>query len=98
MRPDHGGRFVLRLEGEYAECLDYALALYAPDAEWTTRVRVLRVDGSMDIDPWRHPTDPPAWLCEAARSALRTAWRSYHADPKTGWPRRVTRWRAGPAQ
>ncbi len=98
MRPDHGGRFVLRLDGEYAECLDYELALYVPDAEWRTRARLLRVDGSVALDPWPGEPAPPSWLCDAARAALRTAWRGCHTDPAASWPRRLTRWRPGPAQ
>jgi hypothetical protein len=87
---DHGGRIELRLVRVADETVEYAVTLATPDAEVGGTARVMLADGAIEL---LCDADAPGWLVELARSVLRAAWRG-RAD--AGWPRRLTRWRAGP--
>jgi hypothetical protein len=95
MQPDTGGRFSLRLRAQDAGHAGYDLTLAAHGAEWSTEATVSSTDGSVACGAWRGQGDPPAWLLQYARSALRTAWQGHREQ---GWPRRLTRWRDVPAR
>jgi hypothetical protein len=95
MQPDTGGRFSLRLRAHDALRAAYDLTLTTQAAEWSTEAGVSAADGRVECGPWRGAGEPPAWLREYARSALRAAW---HAHREQGWPRRLTRWRDVPAR
>jgi hypothetical protein len=95
MQPDTGGRFNLRLRQQDPEQAGYELILSAQGAQWSTEVTVASADGSVVCGAWRGDGQPPAWLLQYARSALRTAWQAHRQQ---GWPRRLTRWRDVPAR
>jgi hypothetical protein len=93
MQPDTGGRFSLQLEAHDATRAAYALTLSTRLAEWSARAEVAAVDGRVEHGAWQGEGEPPAWLLQYARAALRSAW---HAHRDQGWPRRLTRWRDMP--
>jgi hypothetical protein len=95
MQPDSGGRFSLRLCDDDATRARYALTLATPSAEWASEVVVSISDGRVEFAPWQGEGEPPPWLLQYARAALRSTWRA-HADQ--GWPRRLTRWRDAPVR
>lgn len=95
MQPDTGGRFSLRLCDDDATHAKYASTLATPSAEWTSEAVVSVGDGRVDFAPWQGEGEPPSWLLQYARAALRSSWR-VHAEQ--GWPRRLTRWRDAPVR
>lgn len=95
MHPDTGGRFSLRLGDHDASRARYGVTLATADAEWSCEAVVGVADGRIDFGAWQGEGEPPAWLLQYARAALRTTWRA-HAEQ--GWPRRLTRWRDAPAR
>jgi hypothetical protein len=95
MHPDTGGRFTLRLSEHDETLARYELTLATPSSEWSARANVALADGSIDFADWHGDGEPPAWLLQYARAALRSAWRA-HAEQ--GWPRRLTRWRDAPSR
>lgn len=95
MQPDTGGRFSLQLREHDAAHARYALALATAGAEWTAEAQITLADGAVDFAGWTGDGQPPPWLLQYARAALRATWRA-HAEQ--GWPRRLTRWREAPAR
>jgi hypothetical protein len=96
MQPDTGGRFSLRLRAHDALRAVYDLTLTTQATEWSTEAAVSTADGRVECGAWHGVGgEPPAWLREYARSALRAAW---HAHGEQGWPRRLTRWRDVPVR
>lgn len=95
MQPDTGGRFSLRLCDDDATHARYAVTLATSSAEWAAEAVVRVADGSIDFAAWQGEGEPPPWLAQYARAALRSTWRA-HADQ--GWPRRLTRWRDAPSR
>jgi hypothetical protein len=95
MQLDSGGRFSLRLRDHDALRAGYDLVLSTPVAEWSTEVAVVVADGNVEHGAWRGEGEPPPWLLQYARAALRSAW---HAHRDQGWPRRLTRWRDVPTR
>ena len=89
MRPEHGGTLELKLERSSGEDVVYAVTLQTPESEWSASARVRVGDGQVTLEL----EQAPGWLVDRARNVLRALWRA-HAD--AGWPRRITRWRAGP--
>jgi hypothetical protein len=90
VQPDHGGRIELRLESNDELEVVYRAELATPDGVAIGQVRVAVADGGIAFEL---DAEPAEWLVGVARGVLRSLWRS-HAE--AGWPRRVTRWRAGP--
>jgi len=95
MQPDTGGRFSLRLYADDASRARYALTLATASTEWAADAVVSIADGSIHFSAWQGDGEPPPWLVQYARAALRSSWRA-HADQ--GWPRRLTRWRDAPVR
>lgn len=92
MQPDTGGRFSLQLEAHDANRAAYALTLSTRLAEWSAQAEVAVADGRVECSAWQGG-EPPPWLLQYVRAALRSAW---HAHRDQGWPRRLTRWRDVP--
>lgn len=90
MKPTHGGRIVLRMTS-LGPPVEYALELHTPQA---THVGTGRIDASGQVT-FEGLSDEatPAWLVQAAHALLRGLFR---AHTQSGWPRRLTRWRAEP--
>jgi hypothetical protein len=90
----HGGRVLLELERQDADGVAYRVTLQRPDATWSCLARVA-LDGAVTVDD--APADAPGWLVDAARAFLRTLWSARRGPDAPAWPRRVLRWRPGPA-
>jgi hypothetical protein len=90
VRPEHGGTIELKLERTSETEVTYETTLATPASEWRGDARVTLANGHVELAP---PEEMPAWLGDLARAVLRSIWRA-HAS--AGWPRRITRWRAGP--
>jgi hypothetical protein len=95
MQPDTGGRFDLRLRAHDPAVAGYDLTLSTLGGEWSTEATVSIANGSVECGAWRGDGEPPPWLLQYARSALRVAWQAHREQ---GWPRRLTRWRDVPAR
>jgi hypothetical protein len=95
MQPHTGGRFSLQLCEADAQHARYALTLATAGAEWTSEASVFSADGRIELAACRGQGEPPPWLLQYTRAALRSIWRA-HAEQ--GWPRRITRWRDAPAR
>jgi hypothetical protein len=95
MLPDTGGRFSLRLVDQDASRASFEVVLATAEGSWSAQARVSAADGNIDWAGWNGPGEPPGWLLQYARAALRTAWRQH---PEQGWPRRLTRWRDVPVR
>jgi hypothetical protein len=89
MEVTRGGRATLRLGTVSDAQIEYSGELVTAEARFTSRIRVTRADGTMDITV---DGDAPVWLVDIARTTLRTAWRANQTG--ADWPRRVSRWRA----
>lgn len=94
MQPDTGGRFTVRLLGHDERQARFQLELATADGLWSTRAAVTSDQGEVRWDAWAPEGEPPDWLCQYTRAALRTAWRQHGEH---GWPRRLTRWRDKPS-
>lgn len=94
MQPDTGGRFTVRLLGHDEQQAHFQLELATADGTWSTRASVTAAQGEVRWDAWATTGEPPDWLCQYTRAALRTAWRQHGEH---GWPRRLTRWRDKPS-
>ncbi len=95
MQPDTGGRFSLRLLDHDAQHARFELTLATADSSWSATTVVSAEDGAIDWTGWEGPGEPPRWLLQYARAALRSAW---HQHREQGWPRRLTRWRDVPVR
>ena len=93
MEVTHGGRATLRLGAVSDADVEYSGELVTAEHRYPSRIRVTRVDGSVDINV---EGDAPAWLVDIARTTLRSAWRATQTGAE--WPRRVNRWRAAKDQ
>lgn len=108
MNLEHGGRIELRLAGSSAESATYAATLLTSQARFETAVQVGPTAGSGQVafGAWRAlaaaeppvplADAPPPWLIADARAALKAALRTSQSEGR--WPRRITRWRAAPAE
>ena len=90
MKPAHGGRIVLRMTSS-GPPVAYALELHTPQG---IHHGVARIDesGAVTLEA-TSGDEPPAWLLQSTRALLRALFR---AHVQSGWPRRLTRWRAEP--
>ena len=93
MRPENGGRIELRLGQATNETAQYEAHLQTPGKSFRAQVQVgpqQVVFGSWTGDA----SEPPSWLTEDARAALKAALRTSQTEGR--WPRRITRWRPEP--
>jgi hypothetical protein len=88
--PATGGRFDVRLLEENADGARFRLELATADGRWSGAADVAAEDGRIELGSWLGDSEPPAWLLQYVRAALRAAWRQRASE---GWPRRFTRWR-----
>jgi hypothetical protein len=95
MQPDTGGRFSLLLVDHDAHRASFELVLSTAEGSWSARAQVATADGNVDWADWSGSSEPPRWLLQYARAALRSAW---HQHRELGWPRRLTRWRDVPTR
>jgi hypothetical protein len=95
MQPDTGGRFTVRLLEHDELQASFHLEIATPGGKWSTLAYVTADAGGVRWNTWEGGGEPPDWLCQYARAALRTAWRQHEQQ---GWPRRLTRWRDMPGQ
>ena len=95
MQPDTGGRFSLQLQEQDTGHACYALSLATGNSQWLGSARVSLDEGRVDVTGWTGPGEPPRWLLQYTRAALRMAWYQHR---ELGWPRRMTRWRDVPAR
>lgn len=92
MRPEHGGRIVLRRIEVRAEQARYAFEASTKDCAWSGQAEVDRTDGTVRFAAWQEDA-APEWLCDLAKSVLRVAWRNSESGR---WPQRLARWRSEP--
>jgi hypothetical protein len=94
MQPETGGRFSVQLLEQSADGARFQIELATPQGAWSTQAEVSASEGAIVWSAWAGAGEPPDWLCQYTRAALRVAWRQ-HAEE--GWPRRLTRWRDAPS-
>jgi hypothetical protein len=90
MKPAHGGRIVLRMTS-LGPPVEYALELHTQHGAHHGAARV-DDDGKVTF-AGLGDAGPPAWLVSATHALLRSLYRAHKSS---GWPRRLTRWRAEP--
>lgn len=90
MKPAHGGRIVLRMTSS-GPPVEYALELHTPQGIHHGAARIDE-SGKVTFEA-RSGAEPPAWLLTATHALMRGLFR---AHVQSGWPRRLTRWRAEP--
>jgi hypothetical protein len=101
MNVENGGRIELKLGDAGEGSATYAARLQVADASWDGAARVGEGEGpgKVSFGAWRaehsEQVEPPAWLLDDARAALKAALRTSQAEGR--WPRRITRWRPEPS-
>ncbi|MBK7578778.1 MAG: hypothetical protein IPI67_01115 [Myxococcales bacterium] len=90
-----GGRMNLELEPTTNAVARYRAELSSGAETWIGAVEVSAA-GEVQFEAWT-PAEPPTWLRDATRAMVRTEWRNRTGESPTHWPRRITRWRAKPA-
>lgn len=99
MTPENGGRIELRLERVEGDSAEYAAHLQTATTSWHGKVQVGAAAGGKQVafGSWsaEAASEPPAWLTDDARAALKAALRTSQAEGR--WPRRITRWRPEPS-
>ncbi len=100
MTPENGGKIELKLSQTGGDRAEYAVLLQTAEHRWRASVWVGASLGKSQVEfgPWvgEAPGEPPAWLTEDARAALKAALRTSQAGGP--WPRRLARWRPAPAE
>lgn len=96
MTPKNGGKIELKLGPATSEGAEYEAILQTAGHTFRTSAQVSKqvVFGAWQTDA---TTEPPAWLLDDARAALKAAYRASQA-PEGRWPRRITRWRPEPVE
>jgi len=102
MTPENGGKIQLKLGQATSETAEYEATLQTPVAIWRASVRVGASLGKQQLEfgRWRSEasseavSEPPEWLTNDARAALKAALRTNQTEGH--WPRRLTRWRPAP--
>lgn len=94
MQPDTGGRFTARLLEQDEIQARFRLELATSEGAWSAQAEVQSNEGTVSWGAWEGTGEPPEWLCQYTRAALRGAWRQHREQ---GWPRRLTRWRDVPS-
>jgi hypothetical protein len=92
MNPENGGRIELRLGEVTSEAAEYEAHLKTPAGSFRGRAKV---GPQVVFEAWTgDASEPPSWLVEDARAALKAALRTSQTEGR--WPRRITRWRPEP--
>jgi hypothetical protein len=96
MNVENGGRIELRLDTSTSDSAEYELQLHTGGKSFHTLAQVGASAGGKQVQlgAWSPESEPPAWLVEDARAALKAALRTSQAEGR--WPRRITRWRPEP--
>jgi hypothetical protein len=95
MNVENGGRIELRLSSSTSESAEYEAQLIVAQHSYQALIRVgASVPKQVELGTWS-PAEPPAWLVDDARAALKAALRTSQAEGR--WPRRITRWRPEPS-
>ena len=96
MTPKNGGKIELKLGTNAADSAEYETILQTPGHTFRATAQVSK---QVVFGAWQSEaaTDPPAWLLDDARAALKAAYRTSQA-PDGRWPRRITRWRPEPVE
>ncbi|HTM44555.1 MAG TPA: hypothetical protein VL137_06345 [Polyangiaceae bacterium] len=82
---------MLRLLAVSEQCAQYDVELFEPEHSWSGRAEVSLSAGAVEFGGFS--SQPPQWLSDLARTALRTLFRNHQTE---GWPRRIARWRPAP--
>jgi hypothetical protein len=94
MNVENGGRIELRLGSSTNESAEYEAQLETSGQSYQASIQVgASIPKQVDFGAWS-PAEPPAWLVEDARAALKAALRTSQSEGR--WPRRITRWRPEP--
>lgn len=86
----NGVRLTLERVDVSEEQVEYRCAFAMPECDLEARLAIRIADGEVQLSG-EHLDQIPEWQRELARALARTAWRQRETS---GWPRRVTRWRA----
>lgn len=97
-------RFVLRRDQAEANSVSYRAEISVRGAKWQGRLSLGLSDGAVVFDAWQFvepgsPAEPPQWVLDQMRAALRSAFRGLQKQGEVrvvDLPRRITRWRAAP--
>jgi hypothetical protein len=100
MTPENGGRIELRLGNVNGETAEYEALLQVATSSWRAVAQVgSAVSKQVQFGAWTAEqataANPPQWLSDDARAALKAALRTNQAEGR--WPRRLTRWRPEPS-
>jgi hypothetical protein len=95
MTTENGGRIELRLGQIDGTAAEYEAHLQTPSGSFRAQVRVGGAPQPIVFGAWSGSAgEPPGWLTEDARAALKVALRTSQTEGR--WPRRITRWRPEP--
>ena len=96
MTPKNGGKIELKLGPTTPDGAEYEVLLQTPRHTYRATAQVSK---QVVFAAWRTEAaaEPPAWLLDDARAALKAAYRTSQA-PEGRWPRRITRWRPEPTE
>jgi hypothetical protein len=87
-----GVRFELRLQRADDRGASYSVSLHSQGSDWEGEVDLVLPAGELEF---RFASETPPAACESiVRAALRTIYRERE---RSGFPRRVTRWRPLPS-
>lgn len=92
-RPAFGARLLVKLVPGGATDAVYSVAVTTASQAWTGEAAVRDADGDVAVGG-ALGEDLPAWLAQALRALLRSAWQRRRAGHP--WPRRLARWRPEP--
>lgn len=99
MNPKNGGKLELKLHQATSAGAEYEAEIQTPAGSFRATASVVAAGGAVSFGTWQagssNSTDnPPQWLVEGARAALKAACRASLAEGR--WPRRIARWRPEP--
>ena len=92
-RPAFGARLLVKLVPGAATDAVYAVAVTTRGQAWTGEATVRELEGDVALGGALGDA-LPAWLAQALRALLRSAWQRRRAGHP--WPRRLARWRPEP--
>jgi len=99
MNPKNGGKLELKLHRTTSEQAEYEAEIQTSAGTFRATASVAAAGGAVTFGAWQAGSanaadNPPQWLVEAARAALKAACRASLAEAR--WPRRIARWRPEP--
>jgi hypothetical protein len=100
MNPKNGGKLELKLHQATSEGAEYEAELQTPAGVFRATASVAAAGGAVSFGAWHvgrsdNLDNPPQWLVDGARAALKAACRASQAEGR--WPRRIARWRPEPS-